>query len=527
MVWTKIQDYDTSRDIILSIQNASLIPLSKVYFCLTENNSPTEANTFVLTGPNQWTGRVSQGTNVFVAEEDGGIATHCFSYIEKLVNYNIPTSHNDFDLKTDLTINCPEGSYLTIQNKSKVPVYYTFDGVNSKAGKFVITENQMVSYTWSHDQNVKVYAAPGQDALNGYISYAIGQSPNVTMLSEATQKMLEEMMAKVDMVVKNYATKEELKVVHKRTFMGWWSDFQLVNIANSATIPLPQFVADSVYDSGFVDEDNKIIDFTLSLHLTVPNGVETEEEIATMSLSLITKAQSDDFGVANFYTDNTWLQLNIRGVELQRDTTHKALFLKLLFKEAPVAATVSYAVRTDGCKFVPYTDEFLGLIVTNYDIDKDNTEIHFTNEAFYYGMMELFQYELSPNKITYGLLTKKVQEDTGIKIITYDGASETKAKLTVKEEECILEIHVPTSVAVSKIVGLNLVTKDKGDPVSNVYLDLITMGNGTQIKTSSGGMDTFQIPLWRHSLTKFNYIATPLNKIPNELISKYEMEIVY
>lgn len=529
MVWTKLADYDNKRDIILSIQNAALVPLSKVYFCLTESSSPTPDNTFVLTGPNQWTGRVSTGTNVFIAEEDGGIATHCFSYIEKLVNYNIPTEQHDVELTKDLAFTCPEGSYLTLQNKSKIPVYYTLDGPNAKAGKFVLTENQMVSYTWAHDQGVKIFAAPGLDAQHGLISYAIGQSPNVTMLSEETQKMLEEMMAKVDMVVKNYATKAELEVVHKRTYLGFWSDFLSVNAQNSKNIPLPKFFSDAYYNSGFV-EDDKIVEFTLALNLNVTNKQTsvTTDEVGTMSIILITKAAGDGYGVANFYTDNTWMQLNISEVELQRDATNKALFLTLKFKNAPNTATVAYAVRSDNCRFIPYTNpDFLAEKVAEYIIDKDNTEIHFTDDLFYNSMLSLFKYALSPVILTYGVTGFSETNNGNSIVIPCENSAGFEINIADDGTTAEAIVKVSSSEGVGRIVGINFITKDKLQP-NNLYFDIITMGNGDQIKTAQGGVDTFQIPLWNHTLSNFTYITSPIKStLTAENATKYNIEIIY
>ena len=78
-----------------------------------------------------------------------------------------------------------------------------------------------------------------------------------------------------------------------------------------------------------------------------------------------------------------------------------------------------------------------------------------------------------------------------------------------------------------RIVGVNFVTKDKLNP-KNIYFDLITMGNGDQIKTSQGGVDTFQIPLWLHSLSTFTYITSVIKSTLNkDNASTYNIEIVY
>ena len=90
MVWKKIDNYDQSVDVWMSIQNNSLIPFSKVTIQFTTASAPTEGKGFVLTGPNQWSQRVPAGTNVFYKEEDGGIITWWSREIEKLVNYDIP-----------------------------------------------------------------------------------------------------------------------------------------------------------------------------------------------------------------------------------------------------------------------------------------------------------------------------------------------------------------------------------------------------------------------------------------------------
>ena len=94
MVWSKIPNLDTTKDYIYYFQNRSKIATSYVHISITENAAYDENSAFLLQGRQYLRIRVPAGTNVFYAEEDGGIFMYSKAEIEKLVNYDIPTTGN-------------------------------------------------------------------------------------------------------------------------------------------------------------------------------------------------------------------------------------------------------------------------------------------------------------------------------------------------------------------------------------------------------------------------------------------------
>ena len=74
------------------------------------------------------------------------------------------------------SITCPEGSYFVIQNKDVTPFSVSIVG----EGQFILTENQMLSFTFASESIVVVHGT-GQKA-----SYMIAEAPSLTQLSKCT-----------------------------------------------------------------------------------------------------------------------------------------------------------------------------------------------------------------------------------------------------------------------------------------------------------------------------------------------------
>lgn len=521
MTWKKIDNYDQSTDVFMSIQNNSLIPFSKVTIQFTTASAPVEGQGFVLTGPNQWSQKVPAGTNVFYKEEDGGIITWWSRPIEKLVNYDIPTVEENVKLLKTKTVNCPEGSFITMQNLSEAPIYYNFAG----KGRFVITQYQGVSYTFAKDAVIN-FSSDGTAELN----YVIAQSPNVTMLSEATQKLLEEMNTKVDGLLENAATKEELDIVKRRTYFGQWSPFISVSGGKGKQLASPKFMKDDTYKSEFI-ADKTILDLSIELSYTRQDKKlgKAVEEKASMKVTLITQPTGEGHQFVDFYCDTPWFNQNISGLELYRDNTNGQFRFNLNLKSEILTYTMVVSTRCDMVKFIESTKSgFLNEKIAMYSIDKDNTNIHFTDEDFYLGILNSWDFSLNIKTTRVDTITKKDSHTATDMTQELTSANGFKFKFVQKMDgsQGIVTITAPTSLAINKIVGINFKTIDPSKP-NNIYLDLIICGDGIQTKVNSGANDVYTLPMWKHAKVGFMYISEELSKITADNAKDYYIEVVH
>lgn len=513
MVWKQITGYDDSKDIVLSIQNTSLVTHSKVYISLTTDSAPKPNTSMVLTGPNQWTNRVPAGTRVFYAEEDGGIIGYWYHYIPKLVNYDIPFTHEDKTI-TNHTFTAVEGSYLTIQNKSDKTLYVSVGGT----GSFVITQYQVISWTFSKDTEITLR---GDSVL---ASISIGQSPNVTMLSKATQDMLEEMKATIDGLVKNSATKDELKTVHQRTYFGQWSPIlSTSNSGNTKEIISDVFVKDTEYHSGF-PSSVQMLDLYANIHYfraEEENDRRFVEETAVVKISCMTEESGENNEVASFYCGTPWFNFNINGLEIRRDVTNGKINVRLKLKSEIKNVTSVFAIRSDECKFLrDSSGGFLNEKIAKYFIDKDNSDIHFTTPSFYIReILNLFRFGKDPQVHKSKLKTIESNEN----IVSGKTEDNSSYKLTTDDRSGVMEFRVPSSLGCGRILGLNI--KNVNRKKKDLYFDIIVLSNGTQNKVSDNGLDVFTVPMWKHSITSFDHIKDPLKTITNS--DKYIVEFVY
>ncbi len=519
-IWKKIDNYDQSVDVFMSIQNNSLVPFSKVTIQFTTAAAPEEGKGFVLTGPNQWSQRVPANTNIFYKEEDGGIATWWSRGIEKLVNYDIPTQEETVTSLTSKSVICPEGSFITIQNTGKAPVYYNMLG----KANFVLTESQAVSYTFSKD-NVINFKSDG----TGILTYLIAQSPNVTMLSEETQRKLDDLVAKVDGLIEHAATKEELDVVKRRTYFGQWSPFLNTTGQSGNKVISDVFVKDNTYHSEFL-QDRNIVDIKIELEFSRNDDkrkVVTEK--ATMSVTIVTQSSGDDLKMSSFYCDNNWIQQNISSLEFYRDQTNGQVKFNLKFKSDIQSYTMLTSLRADNVKFVKSSvSEFLSEKIGIYLIDKDNADIHFTDEAFYLGMLKSWDYSLGTSVKKYDRVVKESNSANTQKIICGSGNDTSNILYTenANGNDAVMTVSIPALIGANKVVGLNIKPKDH-KLKTHVYLDLITMSNGQQTKQSNGNNIDFVIPLHRHTLHGYYYISNELSKLTADNSKNFYVEIVY
>ena len=522
MTWKQITDFDKSKDIWISIQNNSLIPFSKVTVQFTTKGAPEEGKGFVLTGPNQWSQRVPAGTNIFYKEEDGGIITWWHREIEKLVNYDIPTQEDTIENFKTKSIACPEGSFISLQCLTDTPIFYNLLG----KGHFVLTKYQGWSYTFAKDEVINL-SSDG----TGSFTYILGQSPNVTMLSEATQNLLDEINAKIEGLMENAATKEELDVVKRRTYFGQWCPYLSITGQAGTSINSPIFKTDENYHSEMI-QDKQILDMSAEIVYTRRDDTEGRdiEERASIFATLVTQPSGEGHQFTNFYCDTPWFSQHISGLELYRDETNGKIRLVINLKSQIKSYTVAMSLRTDTSKFVADTGSgFLNEKICTYSIDKDNTGIHFTDEQFYLGIMSSWQFALKTDKYKVESLSKKDSSDGATNTQLFSSTiDDFKVKYDEKLDGSsgIFTLDIPLSAGINRVVGLNIKTKDVSKS-NNVYLDLIVLGDGKQTKVNSGTVNRITIPLWKHITYGYMFVSERLSKVTETNAKDYYIEVIY
>ena len=249
MVWSKIPNLDTTKDYIYYFQNRSKIATSYVHISITENAAYDENSAFLLQGRQYLRIRVPAGTNVFYAEEDGGIFMYSKAEIEKLVNYDIPTTGNRIMLAgTAHTLTAPEGAYIALQNVSDFD--YEIKYTIGEAGPFTLTQHQMVTFSFTKDTDIKISSS---ESL-AKISYVIAQSPNVTQLSDDNKQKLEDILHEIRLVQESMARKEEVEFVEDRSYMDKWSEPYTYSKNLTKKVSMGTYTPDVDYRSANLDE---------------------------------------------------------------------------------------------------------------------------------------------------------------------------------------------------------------------------------------------------------------------------------
>lgn len=311
MAWKKIE-LNRNADQILMIQNSSVVPHSLVEISFTETNSPGQS-TFILTGPNTWSGRVKKGTNVFYQESQGGIFTYSAYDIEPLKNYDIPTVHNDITLTTENKIlQIPEGAYFVIQNKSDEPLFMSIVG----EGTFTLIKNQMLSFTFTKDTEVKLVGN------NQHVSYLYGEAPSLTQLSTKTKELIEEIHAGWELLKREAATRNELYAVENRTFYNKYSEYSEIQMSsipsnlNLLSFNFPIFEIDMYYNSSPLSNGNTI---DILVELMYKSNDVVKRSIFELG---ITYSENGDGCLSRFSCDDDIIRKLFRSVTMNYDRTN-------------------------------------------------------------------------------------------------------------------------------------------------------------------------------------------------------------
>ena len=490
MAWRKVV-LSTTADQIVFVQNTSAIKNSIVRLAFTDTDrEPNNVHgVFILSGPNTWNGRIKKGSFMWFEEQLGGVFTYTAYDIEPLKNYNIPTVHKDIKTNNDV-IDVPEGAYFVIQNKSDESVYFSIVG----QGKFVLTKNQMLSFTFTADTQVRI-TGTGQD-----VSYYYAEAPSLTQLSKETKTMLEDLKAAIELLKNNAVTRNELLEVHKKTYYDRYSKdvsvkINTINPTDETIIAeLPLLETDDDFDSEELRE-GEILDFIIAVEYD-NNGEATES--ATNISARISKNQLM-LPIIDMDTYDTVLGMILEEVKLEWNEVQHTLKPTVIFSnwinkntdkykdianmfKAPI--TVKLRVKSELAVWKASDKTFVSrntnrLVHTN---NRFNKRVHFTTDVSYSNLFNDINRTKAKDNTIYSVrdiikASKTNDAVTHADIYVFSDTNDTiTVKLIKKPDEATIEVYMKSSTAVEDNTAVSSIIIENLTDTNNsiaINLDLL------------------------------------------------------
>ena len=490
MAWRKVI-LSTTADQIVFVQNTSAIKNSIVRLAFTDTDREPDSlhGVFILSGPNTWNGRIKKGSFMWFEEQLGGVFTYTAYDIEPLKNYNIPTVHKDIKTNNDV-IDVPEGAYFVIQNKSDESVYFSIVG----QGKFVLTKNQMLSFTFTADTQVRI-TGTGQD-----VSYYYAEAPSLTQLSKETKTMLEDLKAAIELLKNNAVTRNELLEVHKKTYYDRYSKdisvkINTINPSDETIIAeLPLLETDDDFDSEELRE-GEILDFIIAVEYD-NNGEATES--ATNISARISKNQLM-LPIIDMDTYDTVLGMILEEIKLEWNEVQHTLKPTIIFSnwinkntdkykdianmfKAPI--TVKLRVKSELAVWKASDKTFVSrntnrLVHTN---NRFNKRVHFTTDVSYSNLFNDINRTKAKDNTIYSVrdiikASKTNDVLTHADIYVFSDTNDTiTVKLIKKPDEVTIEAYMKSSTAVEDNTAVSSIIIENLTDTNNsiaINLDLL------------------------------------------------------
>lgn len=490
MAWRKVV-LSTTADQIVFVQNTSAIKNSIVRLAFTDTDREPDNvhGVFILSGPNTWNGRIKKGSFMWFEEQLGGVFTYTAYDIEPLKNYNIPTVHKDIKTNNDV-IDVPEGAYFVIQNKSDESVYFSIVG----QGKFVLTKNQMLSFTFTADTQVRI-TGTGQD-----VSYYYAEAPSLTQLSKETKTMLEDLKAAIELLKNNAVTRNELLEVHKKTYYDRYSKdvsvkINTINPSDETIIAeLPLLETDDDFDSEELRE-GEILDFIIAVEYD-NNGEATES--ATNISARISKNQLM-LPIIDMDTYDTVLGMILEEIKLEWNEVQHTLKPTVIFSnwinkntdkykdianmfKAPI--TVKLRVKSELAVWKASDKTFVSrntnrLVHTN---NRFNKRVHFTTDVSYSNLFNDINRTKAKDNTIYSvrdiIKTSKTNDAvTHADIYVFSDTNDIiTVKLIKKSDEATIELYMKSSTAVEDNTAVSSIIIENLTDTNNsiaINLDLL------------------------------------------------------
>lgn len=541
MNWKKVKNQDPTKNWRYYFQNFSLLPNSSVYIYITlgtENPPQTPSDG---TGMIRLIGRqilyqdVQEGSTLWYAEEDGGIFVCSKGERVKLKNYDIPTSHINYNLGVGATQTfvAPEGSNLGLQNLSESDVEVSFD--QEGHGKMRLTLNQVIALSFPRETRVTLYGAKDRTTS---VSALLQQSIAVTQLSDENMKLLEDIVARLNLIEENMVHKGQFEELEKRTYWDMWSPFDVVTGANKSRFTTNAFKCQvEAFRSNLVETDD-ILDCVVEMDFVRKDTNGQNRYDHAFIVFRIIYREIDEFELLDIYTANPYIQEHISSITLER--TENMEMIRFIFEmdvNIPAMNELRTCIRAREQSFEVSTEEFTSQRITRFPIDLYNAGIHFTDDAFELAMLDGWRYPSMVKTAYYKGIALSVDSTTDVSYKQYifsntDFSVILKIPLT-DEVKALYEIKQKIDKSMINIVGLNFIPKNPSKafqyPTEPLSFDIIALSDGNQTSQddTGTGMRTVKGVFYKHTIHKYKLITDYLDKyISPSNINNYDLEIV-
>lgn len=539
MNWKKVKNQDPTKNWKYYFQNFSLLPNSSVYIYITlgTENSPQDPSDGMirLIGRQILYQDVQEGSTLWYAEEDGGIFVCSKGERVKLKNYDIPTSHINYNLGVGATQTfvAPEGSNLGLQNLSESDVEVSFD--QEGHGKMRLTLNQVIALSFPRETKVTLYGAKDKTTT---VSALLQQSIAVTQLSDENMKLLEDIVARLNLIEENMVHKGQLEEVEKRTYWDIWSPFDTITGANSGRFTTNAFKCQvEKFRSSLVETDD-ILDCVVEMDFAYKNTDGQNKNDHAFIVFRILYREVDEFELLDVYTANSYLQEHMTSITLERTENMEMIrFIFELDENIPAMNELRTCIRATEHSFELSTETFTANRTTLFPVDLYNANIHFTDDAFEEAMLNGWRYPSMAKAESYTGVSFSIDStsDSSYKQYTFSNADFSvlfKMPLT-DEVNALYEIKQKLDKSMTNIVGLNFIPKNPSKvlqfPTEPLSFDLIALSDGDQTHTddTGTGMRTIKGTFYKHSIHKYKLVTDYLDKyVTPSNIGNYDLEII-
>lgn len=540
MNWKKVKNQDPTKNWKYYFQNFSLLPNSSVYIYITlgtENPPQSPSDGMIrLIGRQILYQDVQEGSTLWYAEEDGGIFVCSKGEKVKLKNYDIPTSHINYNLGVGASESfvAPEGSNIGLQNLSEDDVEVSFD--QEGHGKMRLTLNQVIALSFPRETRVTLYGPRNSTAT---VSVLTQQSIAVTQLSDENMKLLEDIVARLNLIEQNMVHKGQLEEVEKRTYWDIWSPFDTISSANTGRFTTNAFKCQvEKFRSSKVETDD-ILDCVVEMDFAYRDKkTGSNKNDHAFIVFRILYREVDTFELMDIYTSNSYVQKHLTSIDLERTANMESVRFVFEFDEnIPAMNELRTCIRAAEHSFEISTETFTVDRTTRFEVDLYNANIHFTDDEFEAAMLDGWRYPSKVKTVNYTGVAFSLdsQTDASYKQYLFSNADfSVLLKMPLTDEvEAKYEIKQKIDKGMTVIVGLNFVpinpSKVLQYPTEPVSFDLIALSNNDQTHTddTGTGMRTVKGTFYKHSIHKYTLIGEYLDQyVKPSNIDKYNLELV-
>ncbi|MGL5315688.1 MAG: hypothetical protein ACRC92_20705 [Peptostreptococcaceae bacterium] len=266
LYWRELA-FDNSVYKLFRIHNKSTIINSVVYVHITKTGVPPDnvndsATVFTIPTLGQIEIKTEPGDRILYTEADGGSFSYHCNTLEEVKNYEIETIHNTEYVNGVFDLNVPKGATVMIQSDSKRNLpgsYLRYTISNNSSGEFTLEGAQFVSHTFTSDVLIRMKSEDGF-----YVSYMITASQNVSELSAEMQDKIDRLVANINGILDNMATKDMLLRVEAKTTRDKWLMLPTRASITNTVITSPKFYCKFAVTERDIEE-NSIIEASINI----------------------------------------------------------------------------------------------------------------------------------------------------------------------------------------------------------------------------------------------------------------------